>query len=301
MDYTSYNTDSNLLAQKLTLEKDLELERRFIDNLEQELQDANRRQEDTEAAASKAQCDARTCKEQLNKTEKRHHYEMQSVVADLDKTVAAGVEMKRKVHVLLEAKDAAKPKIENLKLQVQQDSEQYEANKRSLEMKAHVAEGRLKTMREEVERADVQRVYEADVPRMTYEQPHSQEVGDASPSSNSGTIESLTASPATRNPRTLDVELKFWDTDEEQVEMGYSDTDTAMEYWKGHIEASRFCDKGTQADPDDQPNEEQDSPVKSVGLDIMDKLDELASICADLGMKSVKIYRSADWIVVLFP
>lgn len=299
MENSAYTMDSNLLGENLALKQNHARQVGEIEKLERDLQDANRRQDETQAAASKAKREAQTSKAQFDAAVKGHDRDMRSVTAKYDKVVTAGDAMKRKFHELADRMKADRNEIEALKLKAKQDSQQYEASKRSLEMRVHVAETRLRRKMQEFEWANAQPAYEVDSRRMTDEQYQSQKVRDHSLDFDLGMVEYPVQSPGERNTITLNHEL--WDRDEEQVDMNCSDTDTSIESWKPPIETSDCCDAGVQVDFDDLQDEEKKSPVESVGLDIMERLDELALICGELGLKSVKIYRSTDWMVVLFP
>lgn len=307
MENSAYTMDSNLLGENLALKQNNARQVGEIEKLERDLQDANRRQDETQAAASKAKREAQTSKSQFDAAVKGHDQDMRSVTAKYDKVVTAGDAMKRKFHELADRMKADRNEIEALKLKAKQDSQQYEASKRSLELRVHVAETRLEVLVEEVEKERAQLADEANFLRMTYEQRQPQEERDCSLHSDSG-MHSPVQSPGERNTRTLGNEyssrLRGNDNQEHadtDSSCGSRDTGTDMQSWKAPIQTSDYCDTGVQVDFDDLQDEEQTSPVESVGLDIMERLDELALICGDLGLKSVKIYRSADWMVVLFP
>lgn len=85
------------------------------------------------------------------------------------------------------------------------------------------------------------------------------------------------------------------------LDWAVDEIDRTVEAWKTRFETGEYRDTDNQVEFDDQPEEGQESRVDSVGLEIMGKLDELASVCEELGLKTVKIHRSAHWMVVLFP
>lgn len=323
-DNSSDTTNRNLLGQIHSLEKDLTIQQTHIDTLETDLQNLNQRQAATEATASKAQYEARTSKAQLHAAEKNHDQEMRSLIAKYDKEVTAGDAIKRKFHELAERRTADRNEIAGLRLRAEQDSLQFEAGKRSLERKTHGVEEGLKKLVEEVERERAQFAVEVDAARMTRRQLQEQE-GDYCPNCNTRMVTSPALSIGIPNTTSLAGELgfDFWDgrnTEREDTDFdwGGSDTDTNMEFGKQPIETRDHCHKGVQTDfsdqprekPDssfnradfsDQPGEKPESDVDSVGLDIMGKLDELALICTKLKLRTVKIQRSADWMVVMFP
>lgn len=235
-----------------------------------------------------------------------------------------GDAMKRKFHELADRRTADRNEIAGLKLRAEQDSQQYEASKRSLERKAHGVEEGLKKLLEEVERERAQFADEADAARMTCQQSHEQE-GYYCPNCNSRMVTSPAQSTGIPNTTSLAGELgfDFWDghnTEREDTDFdwGGSNTDTDMEFGNQPIETRDHCHKGVQTDLSDQPREKPDSSfnrtdfsdepgekpesdVNSIGLDIMGKLDELALICTKLKLRTVKIQRSTDWMVVMFP
>lgn len=309
------DTEDALLAKVCALEYQLESQERVIEGLEQDRSASQQELLSKAAALSAAECRARSTQAQLDRTDKFNESERQSLLKDLVEATTAVDMLKRKLRELAKAKTEAENESRSVRVVAEREKRMYEVERRELQRRVHVAEARLKTVVQEYEKVNQMPAYENDTLCGTcQESPILGTDGHSSPTDS----ECSRRSPGVPNIMSLADELGFGgsesdeDQDEDDGDLPELEEDTdhncvndamdsTMEAWKTQFEIRKYRDTSVQVGFSDRQEDEQESTVDSVGLEIMDKLDELAWICEELGLKTVKIYRSVDWMVVLFP
>lgn len=309
------DTEDALLAKVCALEYQLESQERVIEGLEQDRYASQQELLSKAAALSAAQSNVRSTQARLDRTDRFNESERQSLLKDLTEATTAVDVLKRKLREVAEAKIEAENERMSVRVVAEREKRIYQVERRELQRRVHVAETRLKTVVQEYERANQLPAYENDTLRGTcQESPIFGSDGHSSPTGS----ECSRRSPGVPNIMSLADELGFGglesdeDQDEDDGDLPELEEDTdhnciddamdsTMEAWKTQFEIRKYRDASVQVGFNDRQEDEQGSTVDSVGLEIMDKLDELAWICEELGLKTVKIYRSVDWMVVLFP
>ncbi|RPA91647.1 hypothetical protein L873DRAFT_1751775 [Choiromyces venosus 120613-1] len=143
---------ANLVAEILSLRRDLESKANLIDTLEHDLSAARSEHETATTSAATAQREARDVKRQLARVENDDAVE--TVAKERDEAVEAIAELKRQVERLAKSRRSAEEDLERLKTIAERDHEKWEDSKRALERRAHVAEGRLKALLDELSAAN---------------------------------------------------------------------------------------------------------------------------------------------------
>lgn len=143
---------ANLVAEILSLRRELESKSNLVDTLEQDLHAARNEHETAATSAVTAQREARDIKRQLARAENDDAVE--AVAKERDEAVNAVAELKRQVERLAKSRRSAEEDLERIKRMAEDDYEQHEASKRVLERRAHVAEGRLKALLDELAAAN---------------------------------------------------------------------------------------------------------------------------------------------------
>ena len=143
---------ANLVAEILSLRRDLESKANLIDTLEHDLSAARSEHETATTSAATAQREARDVKRQLERAENDDSVEV--VAKERDEAVEAIAELKRQVERLTKSRRSAEEDLERAKTIAERDNEGFQASKRALERRAHVAEGRLKALLDELSAAN---------------------------------------------------------------------------------------------------------------------------------------------------
>lgn len=143
---------ANLVAEILSLRRELESKSNLVDTLEQDLHAARNEHETAATSAVTAQREARDIKRQLARAENDDAVE--AVAKERDGAVNAVAELKRQVERLTKSRRSAEDDFDRIKRMAEDDHDQHEASKRLLERRAHVAEGRLKSLLDELTAAN---------------------------------------------------------------------------------------------------------------------------------------------------
>jgi hypothetical protein len=139
---------ANLVAEILSLRRELESKGQLVDTLEQDLAAARTEHETATTSAAAAVKEARDIKRQLEKAENEDA--VGAVAQERDEAVEALTEMKKQLERLTRARRAAEEDLERIKKIHERDTEKWQDEKRVLERRAHVAEGRLKAVLDEI-------------------------------------------------------------------------------------------------------------------------------------------------------
>ncbi|KAF8471246.1 hypothetical protein BDZ91DRAFT_775539, partial [Kalaharituber pfeilii] len=139
---------ANLVAEILSLRRELESKAQFIDSLEQDLSKARSEQESATTSIATAQREAREVKRKLAAAE--NDTAVESIVKERDNAVETIGELRRQVERLTRSRRIAEEEAERTRNLAERDAERWEEVKRGLERRAHVAEGRLKVVLEEL-------------------------------------------------------------------------------------------------------------------------------------------------------
>ncbi|KAF8429557.1 hypothetical protein EV426DRAFT_125755 [Tirmania nivea] len=144
---------ANLVAEILSLRRELESKAQFIDSLEHDLSKARSEQETATTSIASAQREAREVKRKLAAAE--NDSAVDDVVKERDNAVEIIGELRRQVERLTKNRRMAEEDAERTRKLAERDAERWEEVKRGLERRAHVAEGRLKMVLEELAAASV--------------------------------------------------------------------------------------------------------------------------------------------------
>ncbi|RPB24603.1 hypothetical protein L211DRAFT_857209 [Terfezia boudieri ATCC MYA-4762] len=139
---------ANLVAEILSLRRELESKAQFIDSLENDLSKARSEQETATTSIASAQREAREVKRKLAAAE--NDSAVDDVVKERDDAVETIGELRRQVERLTKNRRIAEEDAERTRKLAERDAERWEEVKRGLERRAHVAEGRLKMVLEEL-------------------------------------------------------------------------------------------------------------------------------------------------------
>ena len=139
---------ANLVAEILSLRRELESKAQFIDSLENDLSKARSEQETATTSIASAQREAREVKRKLAAAE--NDSAVDDVVKERDDAVETIGELRRQVERLTKNRRMAEEDAERTRKLAERDVERWEEVKRGLERRAHVAEGRLKMVLEEL-------------------------------------------------------------------------------------------------------------------------------------------------------
>jgi len=143
---------ANLVAEILSLRRDLESKTSLIDTLELDLSAARSEHETATTSAATAQREARDVKRQLARVE--NDGAVEAVAKERDEAVETIAELKRQVERHTKARRSAEEDLERFKASTERDREKLEDSKRAQERRAHVAEGRLKALLDELSAAN---------------------------------------------------------------------------------------------------------------------------------------------------
>ncbi|PUU83414.1 meiotic cell cortex C-terminal pleckstrin homology-domain-containing protein [Tuber borchii] len=143
---------ANLVAEILSLRRELESKTSLIDTLELDLSAARSEHETATTSAATAQREARDVKRQLARVE--NDGAVEAVAKERDEAVETIAELKRQVERHSKARRSAEEDLESVKASAERDREKWEDLKRAQERRAHVAEGRLKALLDELSAAN---------------------------------------------------------------------------------------------------------------------------------------------------
>ncbi|KAI5856805.1 meiotic cell cortex C-terminal pleckstrin homology-domain-containing protein [Tricharina praecox] len=139
---------ANLVAEILSLRRELESKNGLVETLENELDATRVEHENANEAVATALKEARDVKRQLARAEKDDA--MAVVAQERDEAVQALADSKKQMERLSKSRRAAEEDLEQLRKAQERDSERFEEAKRGFERRAHVAEGRLKAVLDEI-------------------------------------------------------------------------------------------------------------------------------------------------------
>jgi len=139
---------ANLVAEILSLRRELESKNGLVETLESELDTTRAEHENANEAVATALKEARDAKRQLARAEKDDA--MAVVAQERDEAVQTVADLKKQLERIAKARRAAEEDLEQLRKTHERDSEKFEEAKRGFERRAHVAEGRLKAVLDEI-------------------------------------------------------------------------------------------------------------------------------------------------------
>jgi hypothetical protein len=139
---------ANLVAEILSLRRELESKNQLVETLEGELDETRADAENATANVATALKEARDVKRQLARAEKDDA--MAVVAHERDEAVTALEDLKKQMERLAKSRRAAEDDLEQLRKSQERDNEKFEEAKRGFERRAHVAEGRLKAVLDEL-------------------------------------------------------------------------------------------------------------------------------------------------------
>ncbi|KAL7274612.1 hypothetical protein RUND412_002475 [Rhizina undulata] len=154
---------ANLVAEILSLRRELESKSSLIDSLEGDLSAARTEQENATTTAASAQKEARDIKRQLVRAEKDDAIDV--VARERDEAVETVAELRKQVERLTKSRRSSEEDMEKLRVMMERDNERFEEQKRALERRAHVAEGRLKAVLDEIAAAQQEQARPPSSPR----------------------------------------------------------------------------------------------------------------------------------------
>ncbi|KAF3197570.1 hypothetical protein TWF192_005013 [Orbilia oligospora] len=143
---------ASLVAEILSLRRDLEAKSGLIESLETDLSIARAETENTATTAASARREARDVREQLKL--KENDEALESLSYERDQALETVAELKRQVERLTKSRRKAEDDIERDRRIFDRERSEWELSKRSLEHRVHVAEGRLKTLLQEIASAN---------------------------------------------------------------------------------------------------------------------------------------------------
>ncbi|KAG0643742.1 hypothetical protein HOY80DRAFT_322863 [Tuber brumale] len=143
---------ANLVAEILSLRRDLESKANLIDTLEHDLSAARSELETATASVAMAQREARDIKRQLSKVE--NDDAVGAVARERDEAVEANAKLKRQVEQLTKSRRDDGEDRERADTIARRDLEKLKDRNRVLERQVHVAEGRLKAVLGEISAAN---------------------------------------------------------------------------------------------------------------------------------------------------
>ncbi|KAK6361439.1 hypothetical protein TWF730_005167 [Orbilia blumenaviensis] len=143
---------ASLVAEILSLRRDLEAKSGLIESLETDLSIARAETENTATTAASARREARDVREQLKL--KENDEALENLSYERDQALEHVAELKRQVERLTKSRRKAEDDIERDRRIFDRERSEWDLSKRSLEHRVHVAEGRLKTLLQEIASAN---------------------------------------------------------------------------------------------------------------------------------------------------
>ncbi|KAI5807997.1 meiotic cell cortex C-terminal pleckstrin homology-domain-containing protein [Peziza echinospora] len=144
---------ANLVAEILSLRRELESKAQFIDHLENDLSAARNEQETATSSIASAQREAREVKRRLAIAE--NDTAVENIIQERDDAVEAIGELRRQVERLTKRGRIAEQEVERTRKMAERDAEKWSELRRELERRTHIAEGRLRMVLEEVAANDM--------------------------------------------------------------------------------------------------------------------------------------------------
>ncbi|KAK6539597.1 hypothetical protein TWF694_009806 [Orbilia ellipsospora] len=143
---------ASLVAEILSLRRDLEAKNGLIESLEVDLSVARAETENTATTAASARREARDVREQLKLRE--NDEELETLSYERDQALETVEELKRQVERLTKSRRKTEDDMERNRQIFDRERSEWEISKRSLEHRVHVSEGRLKTLLQEIATAN---------------------------------------------------------------------------------------------------------------------------------------------------
>ncbi|KAK6355039.1 hypothetical protein TWF696_004165 [Orbilia brochopaga] len=143
---------ASLVAEILSLRRELEAKSGLIDSLETDLSIARAETENTATTVASARKEARDIREQLKL--KENDEALEELYYERDQALETVAELKRQVERLTKSRRRAEDDMERTRQIFDRERSEWELNKRSLEHRVHIAEGRLKTLLQEIATAN---------------------------------------------------------------------------------------------------------------------------------------------------
>ncbi|KAF3902612.1 hypothetical protein ABW21_db0208855 [Orbilia brochopaga] len=139
---------ASLVAEILSLRRELEAKSGLIDSLEADLSIARTETENTATTVASARKEARDVREQLKL--KENDEALEELYYERDQALETVAEFKRQVERLSKSRRRTEEDMERTRQIFDRERSEWELNKRSLEHRVHIAEGRLKTLLQEI-------------------------------------------------------------------------------------------------------------------------------------------------------
>jgi hypothetical protein len=310
---------ANLVAEILSLRRELESKCNLVDSLENELDSARADHETATASIATAQKEARDAKRQLAQAEKDDA--VTEVAKERDEAVEALAELKKQMERLTKSRRAAEEDLERMRKVQERDHEKYEEAKRGFERRAHVAEGRLKAVLDEIAASNAMPPPEA--PPVAHHRQHQRIMSEDTiygdfTQSDTASIRSMSIrgrptslmmgdDEAERlgislhsNGLSLADELDFDKTEEDE-------TETETEEDQGESDADHYpqtdaeADNYPQTDAEDYPqtDAELDMPAEMItDNESEEEIDELPEL-ADMGVQVVPEINYEERVLIL--
>lgn len=141
---------ANLVSEILALRRDQEEKTKLIENLESELHNTRGEHEQLEATLVVTAKESRSLKRQLALLEGGTSSALSELARERDEAVDLNTEIKRRLETAQKKIRSQEEDSDRVHEQWARDKDNWEEEKRKYERKIHVAEGRLKTVLEEV-------------------------------------------------------------------------------------------------------------------------------------------------------
>jgi len=141
---------ANLVSEILALRRDQEEKTKLIENLESELHNTRGEHEQLEATLVVTAKESRSLKRQLALLEGGTSSALSELARERDEAVDLNSDIKRRLETAQKKIRSQEEDSDRVHEQWARDRDNWEEEKRKYERKVHVAEGRLKTVLEEV-------------------------------------------------------------------------------------------------------------------------------------------------------
>ncbi|KAJ6261150.1 hypothetical protein Dda_3816 [Drechslerella dactyloides] len=143
---------ASLVAEILSLRRELDAKSGLIDSLETDLSIARAETENTATTVASARKEARDIREQLKL--KENDEALEELYYERDQALETVAELRRQVERLTKSRRKTEDDMERNRQIFDRERSEWELNKRSLEHRVHIAEGRLKTLLQEIASAN---------------------------------------------------------------------------------------------------------------------------------------------------
>ncbi|KAF2083208.1 hypothetical protein K490DRAFT_76722 [Saccharata proteae CBS 121410] len=141
---------ANLVAEILSLRRDLDSKNRLVEHLETSLQSSKLENENLSQELNKTSKDHRSAKRQIEQLETGTLSALESLVQERDQIKAANLDLKAKLDEYESKARSREDETNRTQNLWDTDKLNWDADKRSLERRIHVTESRLKTVLEEL-------------------------------------------------------------------------------------------------------------------------------------------------------